>query len=80
MIGIIYIARKGQWYGFPDFSGGDYISSPRFNVENYGRDSTKFLFWPQCINKNVDSLKELAIDRRNSINTNSIVFVIKIQI
>lgn len=26
----IYEIKKGVWYGFPDYSGGDYIESPRF--------------------------------------------------
>lgn len=28
----IYQINKGVWYGFPDFSGGDDVKSPRFNV------------------------------------------------
>lgn len=30
----IYKLDKGKWYGWPDFSGGDPISSPRFKGEN----------------------------------------------
>lgn len=29
----IYEIKKGLWYGFPDYSGGDYIESPRFQDE-----------------------------------------------
>ena len=26
----LYKIEKGKWYGWPDYSGGDLISSPRF--------------------------------------------------
>ncbi len=72
----LYIVEKGQWYGFPDFSGGDYISSPRFNVEKLMEEIPQnFVLAPMYQYKNVDSLKELAIDREGTVlNTNSIIF------
>ncbi|WP_138206085.1 hypothetical protein [Haloimpatiens lingqiaonensis] len=30
----IYIIKKGMWYGWPDYSGGDPINSPRFKGKN----------------------------------------------
>ncbi|MDV3427242.1 MAG: hypothetical protein LIR50_08680 [Bacillota bacterium] len=34
----IYRIDKGVWYGFPDFSGGDDIQSPRFNVNGTNKN------------------------------------------
>lgn len=36
----IYEIRKGLWYGWPDYSGGDPLTSPRFK----GQDNTKLSF------------------------------------
>jgi len=34
----IYRIDQGVWYGFPDFSGGDDIQSPRFNVNGINKN------------------------------------------
>lgn len=34
----IYRIDKGIWYGFPDFSGGDDVQSPRFNVNGVNKN------------------------------------------
>lgn len=64
----IYKIEKGKWYGFPDFSGGDYINSPRFAgdelvtpiIEN---PITKVIDKPLFVDSFLDNLKELGIDK-----------------
>lgn len=64
----IYKVEKGGFYGFPDYSGGDFIESPRFMgdeklkplLEEYiQKDIVAPLFQSEYVN----SLKELAIDK-----------------
>ncbi|MDS0525762.1 hypothetical protein NNC19_08735 [Clostridium sp. SHJSY1] len=63
----IYKVIKGKWYGWPDFSGGDPITSPRFKgnelVKNLIQNPpSKIVLAPLYQHTNVDSLRELAID------------------
>lgn len=68
----IYKLQKGQWYGWPDFSGGDPISSPRFK----GKDTVKPLIKnppkkvveaPLYQHSSVDALRGMAIDREGTV-------------
>lgn len=68
----IYELKKNEWYGFPDFSGGDNISSPRFKgdeiikplLKTYPKKSP---LGPSYQHTSVDSLKELAIDKNGLV-------------
>lgn len=66
----LYSIEKGYWYGFPDFSGGDPIDSPRFKDEN--NISLSMLIQnhpnlnppsPLYVNKNLASISALAVDK-----------------
>lgn len=68
----IYKIEKGGFYGFPDYSGGDFIESPRFMgdeklkplLEEYiQKDIVAPLFQSEYVN----SLKELAIDKDGKV-------------
>ena len=68
----IYKVEMSKWYGWPDYSGGDPISSPRFKgeeiiqplIENPPR---KVIEGPIYQHKTLDTLKELAIDTEGAI-------------
>ena len=64
----IYEVKKGSWYGWPDYSGGDSITSPRFkgNVKLNNiilNPPTKNVEGPIYQHDSVDSLRELTIDK-----------------
>ncbi|MBD7909950.1 MULTISPECIES: hypothetical protein [Clostridium] len=63
----IYKIARGKWYGWPDFSGGDPITSPRFKgnelVKALLKDPpSKVVESPLYQHETVDSLRELSID------------------
>lgn len=68
----LYKIEKGKWYGWPDYSGGDLITSPRFKGE---KTISKIIFNPP--NKviappmyqfsKVGTIEYLAIDKDGSI-------------
>lgn len=68
----IYKVEMGKWYGWPDYSGGDPINSPRFKgeeiikplIENPPR---KVIEGPIYQHNALDTLKELAIDKEGAI-------------
>lgn len=68
----IYKIEKGNWYGWPDYSGGDPITSPRFKngnelkpiIENPPR---KVIEGPLYQHDKVNSLRELAIDKKGEV-------------
>ena len=68
----IYELKKNEWYGFPDFSVGDNISSHRFKgdeiikplLKTYPKKSP---LGPSYQHTSVDSLKELAIDKNGLV-------------
>jgi hypothetical protein len=68
----IYSVEMNKWCGWPDYSGGDPISSPRFKgeeiiqplIENPPR---KLIEGPIYQHETVDTLKELAIDKEGAI-------------
>lgn len=64
----IYNLKEGSWYGWPDFSGGDPISSPRFTdnlkIENLLLNPPKeSVDGPYYQHNSVDSIECLVIDR-----------------
>lgn len=70
----IYRIDKGVWYGFPDFSGGDDIRSPRFNVNGINRNLYIMESHPSdnppapiYQHKNLNALGPLAIDTNSAI-------------
>ncbi|MBE6049372.1 MAG: hypothetical protein E7214_01585 [Clostridium sp.] len=75
----IYEIKGGRWYGWPDYSGGDYISSPRFKGETLikpllKKTPVRYMDPPLYQHEEVDSLRELAIDTDGEVlEKNSIV-------
>ncbi|NLK96401.1 MAG: hypothetical protein GX275_14645 [Clostridiales bacterium] len=68
----IYKVDKGEWYGFPDFSGGNYITSPRFKgntlVEPILKTPVKKIVkGPLMEGNTLDSLNEMAIDSEGKV-------------
>ena len=69
----IYEIKENAWYGWPDYSGGDSITSPKFsNGENkleavISNPPTKVPYGPIYQHYNLSSLKALAIDRNGYI-------------
>lgn len=68
----IYLLEKSYWYGWPDFSGGDYINSPRFAKDELikpimDKPFSKVVSGPKYVGDSVDSIKELAIDKEGSL-------------
>lgn len=73
----IYEIKKNHWYGFPDYSGGDSLESPRFNLKE--KDKVKMTLAETPMNppapyyqySNVNSLSWLAIDETGKIAKNN---------
>ena len=76
----IYNVKNEEWYGWPDFSGGDPIDSPRFKgdalVKNLIKNPpTRMVDAPFFQGSNVNSLREMAIDKDGTvIPKNSMMF------
>lgn len=73
----IYEIKKDHWYGFPDYSGGDSLESPRFNLD--GKEKVKLILNEIPMNPpapyyqytNINSLSFLAIDETGKIAKNN---------
>ena len=68
----LYKIDKGKWYGWPDFSGGDPISSPRFKGQNVvlpliKNPPNKIVSAPIYQYSDVGIIKYLAIDKEGRI-------------
>ena len=68
----LYRIEKGKWYGWPDFSGGDPISSPRFKGEKLvstliANPPNKIVSAPIHQYSDVGIIKYLAIDKEGRI-------------
>lgn len=68
----LYKIKEGNWYGWPDFSGGDPISSPRFSIDNklnkiIANPPNKIVPGPEYQFSKVDSIEYLAIDNEGKI-------------
>lgn len=78
----IYNIKKGYWYGWPDYSGGDPVTSPRFNEAE--SEKTTFLLdkhptvnpeAPFYQSERIDSLQALTIDKQGDFfSENAILF------
>lgn len=70
----IYEIKKGYWYGFPDFSGGDPLDSPRFQGESDIKNPPLLKKYPMSPpaptyqHNDLNSLKWIAIDDTGKIN------------
>lgn len=68
----LYKIEKGKWYGWPDFSGGDPISSPRFKGEKLvstliANPPNKSVLAPIYQYSDVGTIRYLAIDKDGKI-------------
>lgn len=70
----LYKIDKKTWYGWPDYSGGDPVNSPRFFEKdkskiNFVMDKHKSYIMPKPIYQNevVESLNSLLVDRNGII-------------
>lgn len=70
----IYIIKSKNWYGWPDYSGGDPISSPRFKSSNnkpltfiLDNHPTTNPSAPLYVHKNLASLKAIAVDKEGTL-------------
>ncbi|MGG5462265.1 hypothetical protein [Clostridium sp. B9] len=70
----LYKLDKNTWYGWPDYSGGDPVSSPRFREEgkpkvNFVTDQHKSYIMPSPIyqNESVGSINSLLVDREGIV-------------
>ena len=77
----IYKIEKGVWYGWPDYSGGDPITSPRFKGKN--NQALSFLFEnhpttnppaPIYQHKSLNTLSQIAVDKNGNIETKNSTF------
>ncbi|MNN30792.1 hypothetical protein D3C81_1444520 [compost metagenome] len=78
----IYNIKKGYWYGWPDYSGGDPVNSARFNEAE--SEKTTFLLdkhptvnpeAPFYQSERIDSLQALTIDKQGDFSSeNAILF------
>lgn len=77
----LYEIKKGLWYGWPDYSGGDPVSSPRFKSEN--RNKTEFLLdnhpssnppAPIYQHKSLSTLGALAIDTKAEVGDKDCIY------
>ncbi len=77
----IFYIEKGGWYGFPDYSGGDPIDSPRFTGKN--NQKVNFILdkhpttnppAPIYQSKWVSSLSDLAVDKTGIIGDSDSVY------
>ncbi|SKA72857.1 Glucose / Sorbosone dehydrogenase [Clostridium sp. USBA 49] len=77
----IYEIKKGLWYGWPDYSGGDPLTSPRFK----GKNNTKINFIldnhpntnppaPIYQHKQLSSIKCLTIDSKGLIGEKDSIY------
>ncbi|MBU3098319.1 MULTISPECIES: hypothetical protein [Clostridium] len=77
----IYQIKKNSWYGFPDYSGGDPISSPKFR-DSFNKTIPAILDNHPTINppapiyqhKSVGSLISLAIDRSGKLGDKDCIY------
>ena len=68
----LYKIDKGTWYGWPDFSGGDPINSPKFKGDKLvqpliANPPNKIVCAPSYVFDDAGIIKYLAIDRNGNI-------------
>ncbi|MBV7273243.1 PQQ-dependent sugar dehydrogenase [Clostridiaceae bacterium UIB06] len=76
----LYEIKKGVWYGWPDYSGGDPVTSPRFKG---GANGLQFILenhpttnppGPMYQNKNPNSIVSLAIDNTGALGEKNCIY------
>lgn len=76
----LYKIDKGKWYGWPDYSGGDPIDSPRFRSDKtvariIKNPPNNIVSAPLYVFQKVNSVKYLAIDKEGDIlEKNSLIY------
>lgn len=77
----IYKIEEGVWYGWPDYSGGDPVTSPRFKGGN--NQSLSFVFEnhpttnppaPIYQHKSLNTLSQIAVDKYGNVETKDSTF------
>lgn len=77
----IYKIEKGVWYGWPDYSGGDPVTSPRFKGKN--NQALSFVSEnhpttnppaPIYQHKSLNTLSQIAVDKNGNIETKNSTF------
>lgn len=77
----IYEIKKGVWHGFPDYSGGDPVDSPRFMDES--GNTQKFVIadhpnkkphGPIYQHDKVSSIETMAIDKKGAISEKDTIY------
>ncbi|WP_050607036.1 hypothetical protein [Clostridium niameyense] len=77
----IYEISKDRWYGFPDYSGGDPVTSPRFKGKN--NKPLSFVLdkhpstnppAPLYQHKKINNLGTLAVDKKGAILSKDTIF------
>lgn len=77
----IYEINKNVWYGWPDYSGGDPVSSPRFRNEN--KNKTEFILEnhpssnppaPLYQHKSINSLGAVAVDANAQMGNKDCIY------
>jgi len=77
----IYKIEKGVWYGWPDYSGGDPVTSPRFKGKN--NQAISFVSEnhpttnppaPIYQHKSLNTLSQIAVDKNGNIETKNSTF------
>ncbi|MFU0825224.1 hypothetical protein [Clostridium sp.] len=70
----IYVIKSKTWYGWPDYSGGDPVNSPRFKGENnkaipfiLDNHPTTNPSAPIYVHNNLGTLNSLAVDKKGEI-------------
>lgn len=80
----IYEIEKGIWYGWPDYSGGDPVDSPRFKGKNGSKINTVLENHPNTNppgpryqSNSVSELGELAVDKTGIIGDKNTIYFYK---
>lgn len=77
----IYEIDKGKWYGWPDYSGGDPVTSPKFKGDK--KSSVDFILQkhpdsmppaPMYQHKSLGTLSVLAIDRQSILGLKDSIY------
>lgn len=75
----VYWIENGQWYGWPDFSGGDPITSPRFKGNNLSflmeKHPTESPLAPIYQHSSVSTLQAMAIDKYSTLGEKDYIYI-----
>ncbi|MGL5820951.1 MAG: hypothetical protein ACRCYE_04870, partial [Sarcina sp.] len=77
----LYKLKKNAEYGWPDYTGGDSVDSPKFRMEGEKivkrifNETPKILEQPIYEHDNIATLGSLAIDRKGSLEKQDSIFI-----